>query len=162
MTPQQMRTALTAIDWTVRHAALEMGQDMKRMQRFVNGVYPIPPRVGDWLASLAEEHVKRPPPSRGASLRFGVSGDYRYTHPEDLRWMLDCIGWDIAHIARALKCSSTVIYRWLDGLTPIPAEEAIWLRELALAHNRLRARYGHPKTNDGHLEASAERRPMVI
>jgi hypothetical protein len=63
MTPLEMQGALERIYWPNYHLARQLGCNEKLVRKWLAGLVPIPPRVGDWLARLAAAHAVLPPPA---------------------------------------------------------------------------------------------------
>jgi transcriptional regulator with XRE-family HTH domain len=71
MTPAtRLRAALRALHWTQRGLAAILGQDERRVRRWLAGTYETPGDVLEWLEMLAQVHAANPPPRR----EFGAEG----------------------------------------------------------------------------------------
>jgi len=60
----RLRAALHALHWTQRGLAAILGQDERRVRRWLAGTYETPGDVLEWLERLAGFHMDNPPPRR--------------------------------------------------------------------------------------------------
>ena len=60
----RLRHALHALHWTQRGLAAILGQDERRVRRWLAGTYETPRDVLEWLERLAGFHMDNPPPRR--------------------------------------------------------------------------------------------------
>ena len=63
MTAEAFNAALEALRWSQRGVADALGCDVKIVHRYAHGIADIPDSIALWLATLAEFHVKNPPPA---------------------------------------------------------------------------------------------------
>ena len=64
MDATRFRACLEALNWSARALARLLEINPVTVQRWANGVLPIPPHLADWLEILAQCHEAHPPPER--------------------------------------------------------------------------------------------------
>jgi len=62
MTPDRLRTCLTALHWSQRGLADILGVQERQVRRWATGEYDMPASIAVWLERAAQWHAENPPP----------------------------------------------------------------------------------------------------